>query len=1342
MYIFKVIWKMSIYGWIVFEYVSSLILFLLFMILNIQLISYSILMGQLFNSFTRLFFITIIQWIIIFILLYENLSYIYQIILCINPFFSLIYILRYLFQYERTMIYVNLNKKLYRWTPFLSIILLFIILSIHFYWFLIWYFEKIFPGEYGIGLSWNFPFSIEYWKSILLNKNISDQTLKYLSYKYSDNENIIIVQVESIRKDFPQTNRTVINNISFNLYQNQITTLIGHNGAGKTTIMNMLCGIIEQTDGTIKICNYDTRYNMDSIRKIISYCPQYDILFDLLTVEEQIEFYAIARGYSYNKKNICSNLLESVNLTNDRNMFCKHLSAGMKRRLSIALAFIGETIFVLLDEPSSGLDPINRRHLWNWINSMKENRTILLSTHIMEEADALSDRIIILSNGNLCANDKSSELKKKYGSGYKLILNTDNDQYHIYLFDLINKYLNNSTIEIESNNQLIIQTNQQSSNLFIQLLYQLENLKENKIILNYGLSNTTLDEVFLRITNDQYKNSELIEENEDFIENNCFKIFNKILIEQGYDYYLSQYEGLFIKSIRIIYRKSIFILFILIIPFLFKLILNKKREYKTIIIDIDNWSHLKQHNLFIGINSNNKYNQDLFNYISSRIIKYSPLTNIYKLTNITNIQQLDYFYWMRRKSDSFSYSNEYIGLLFEKNEIISILTSHLIIGYEPFNLISDYICQGKCFIKTYFKFIEYNINEYDKKSFLVFIENLSLFSCYYGILPGQLTEIYLLTYYFIFFYITILIINEDKQLNKLMKTFGLHPIIYWTSRFFLDFFLTIIYSFYLLFIYSLNDHFNQFNQNKFQQIIYYNNIKIKFFFYSITFIISASTLPFIYLITKIMKNDLIAGLFILLLLILIEVFDIIRILIMIMMKYSVKLNIIYWLINIIFPSLNGKRLISILLLKSSKNLCKLIENDKYILSKMGFNQEINNNDFIKYLFIFLIQIILLFFILLLIDTNILNDKINKLIYKQNNYLNQQDEEEEEEEIDDDNDNDNDDDDDDDVLQERIKLISNNNFSLYPIVLYDIVKKYPYQQYLSINHLYCSIQQGECFGLLGFNGAGKTSLFKIIVGEEMATNGSIYIYGEKSTNKYCRLNRDIGYCPQYDCIQDKLTVEDYFYLFGRLRGISNYYLKQTIDIISNLFLLDSFNKQYVKELSGGTRRRMHAALAFLGPPNIILLDEPTTGVDPYSRRQMRRIFEYGINNNITMILTSHSMEECELLCSRIGIMSNGKFKCFGYIQDLKNKFGNGYTINIKINQNQNNNNYLYYLYLYFKKKFPTKIYHKTESTIILQVNYSSPAILFDLIEKIKHIYHIDTFIIQQTTLEQLFISLQY
>lgn len=123
---------------------------------------------------------------------------------------------------------------------------------------------------------------------------------------------------------------------------------------------------------------------------------------------------------------------------------------------------------------------------------MKENRTILLSTHFMEEADVLSDNIIILSNGQICANDSSEELKLIYGYGYKIILNTINNNNHFILFNLIKKYFKNSFIQIKTFNQLIIQTNQQSSKLFIKLFNKLDLLKENKFILNYGLSNTTL----------------------------------------------------------------------------------------------------------------------------------------------------------------------------------------------------------------------------------------------------------------------------------------------------------------------------------------------------------------------------------------------------------------------------------------------------------------------------------------------------------------------------------------------------------------------------------------------------------------------------------------------------------------------------------------------------------------------------------------------------------------------------------------------------------------------------------------------------------------------------------
>ncbi|CAF2158208.1 unnamed protein product [Rotaria magnacalcarata] len=1150
------LWKISIGGWTIFEYVSSEILISFFTLINFQLISYSILMGQLFESFSRLFIKTIIIWVIMNILSFRELNQIYQIILCLNPYFSFIFILRHLFIYERSMNYVHLNRKLYRWSPNLFHLFLIIFLSIPFYWIFIWYFEKIFPGEYGIGLTWKYPFSLNYWKSILLNKSFES-----LSEQSEYNQSKIIVQVESLTKYFPETNRTIINNISFNLYQNQITALLGHNGAGKTTLMNMLCGFYEQTDGTIQICNYETRSHIDYLPQLISYCPQHDILFDLLTVQEQIEFYAIARGffsfeiscflnkskqkqtgYSNEKENICSNLLEQVNLINDRTNFCKNLSGGMKRRLSIACTFIGNAKFILLDEPSSGVDPINRRYLWQWVRSMKENRSILFSTHFMEEADALSDKIIILSNGNICANNTSRELKQIYGTGYKLILNTNNKNNHIYLLNFIKNYLIKSIIEFESNSQLIIQTNEQSSKLFIDLLYQLEIFKEEEFILNYGLSSTSLDDVFLRLTIDQNEKNDKYEENEDFIEEDCLEIFNKNFHEKSCEFYLSQYEALFIKSFRIMSRKLLLLLFILLIPFFIQFKINEKFKISEINIDIDDLSHLKEQNIFIGINEN-RFNQKIFDLIQNEINQYSPLTKIYYLSNITNIQQLDYFYW------------------------------------------------------------------------------------------------------------------------------------------------------------------------------------------------------------KMMKNPLIGSLIILLMLIFIELIDLVRIIILIMMKNSLKLNFFYWLINILFPSLNGKRLIGILLIKSSKSLCKFIENDQNLLIYFQFNKEISENNFSLHLFIFLIQIIFLFIILLFIDTNIFNQlliKLKEFLFK-NNQLNKDEDDDEDEDEDDDNDSDDaklkeKQEENDDVLNERNNLLMENNFSMYPIVLIDIIKKYSQKKSLAINNISFSVHQGECFGLLGFNGAGKTSLFKIIVGQEKATNGSIYMYGKKIHKMFSQLNSltDIGYCPQYDCIQDKLTLEDYFYLFGRLRGIYYNHLKKSVEILSKLFLLDSFLKQYISQLSGGTIRRMHAALACIGSPSIILLDEPTTGVDPYSRRKMRRIFENALKNKLTIILTSHSMEECEFLCSRIGIMSKGAFKCLGFIQDLKRKFSYGYTINIKINSNSTNSENLF---KYLNDEINIKIHHKTESTIILQVNHSSLPKLFDLIEKIKETFSIETYFIQQTTLEEIFLSFQ-
>lgn len=134
--------------------------------------------------------------------------------------------------------------------------------------------------------------------------------------------------------------------------------------------------------------------------------------------------------------------------------------------------------------------------------------------------------------------------------------------------------------------------------------------------------------------------------------------------------------------------------------------------------------------------------------------------------------------------------------------------------------------------------------------------------------------------------------------------------------------------------------------------------------------------------------------------------------------------------------------------------------------------------------------------------------------------------------------------------------------------------------------------------------------------------------------------------------------------------------------------------------------------------------------------MRRVFEYALRSELTMLLTSHSMEECEMLCTRFGVMSKGQFQCLGSINDLKEKYGHGYYLSIK-----GNSNYFNEIFVYLNKFVSLSIHHENESTIIFRSEVSSPIVLFELIEEIKEKYLIETYQIEQTSLEQVFIHLQ-
>ena len=205
------------------------------------------------------------------------------------------------------------------------------------------------------------------------------------------------------------------------MYENQIFALLGHNGAGKSTTISMLTGLIEKSSGTASCYDVDVFDEMDELREFMGVCPQHDVLFDNLTCREHLDiFYDFKGGDPKRKKEEIDSLIIDSGLTIDQAKRAKALSGGNKRKLSVCISLCGNSKLVMLDEPTSGMDLGARRNLWDMLKSYKKDRIIVLTTHYMDEADVLGDRIGIMCKGTLQCLGSSLFLKNRFGAGYKL----------------------------------------------------------------------------------------------------------------------------------------------------------------------------------------------------------------------------------------------------------------------------------------------------------------------------------------------------------------------------------------------------------------------------------------------------------------------------------------------------------------------------------------------------------------------------------------------------------------------------------------------------------------------------------------------------------------------------------------------------------------------------------------------------------------------------------------------------------------------------------------------------------------------------------------------------------
>jgi len=286
-----------------------------------------------------------------------------------------------------------------------------------------------------------------------------------------------------------------------------------------------------------------------------------------------------------------------------------------------------------------------------------------------------------------------------------------------------------------------------------------------------------------------------------------------------------------------------------------------------------------------------------------------------------------------------------------------------------------------------------------------------------------------------------------------------------------------------------------------------------------------------------------------------------------------------------------------------------------------------------------------------------------------------------------------------------------------------------------------VHEGECFGLLGVNSAGKSTSFKMVTGEYVPDKGDVKIQGTSVFHDPNTARQSVGYCPQKDALNMELTTYENLVLYSRFKGVKNKDLdKVVIPAMKRFGLAGEWRDKQAGQLSGGGKRRLNAAIAVAGSPQLILLDEPTAGLDPSARAQFWKKVKELSEHGAGQVLTSHSVHEAESVCSRLAIMVAGEFVCKGTPTEIIGKFGQGYIITVRMESG--NEEAIDDLEDELDDKFADgRMIERQANIIKYRVGEEVPAMLSTIISTLNELKRdgmCRDFSISQTTLDDIFI----
>merc|ERR1711998_389487 len=258
---------------------------------------------------------------------------------------------------------------------------------------------------------------------------------------------------------------------------------------------------------------------------------------------------------------------------------------------------------------------------------------------------------------------------------------------------------------------------------------------------------------------------------------------------------------------------------------------------------------------------------------------------------------------------------------------------------------------------------------------------------------------------------------------------------------------------------------------------------------------------------------------------------------------------------------------------------------------------------------------------------------------------------------------------------------------------------------------------------------------MITGNVNPSAGDAWVNGHSIRKSMDKVRSDMGFCPQFDSLTESLTAHENLVMYAKIKGIPTHLTETVAKQLVDLVGLTRYRNRQSGTYSGGNKRKLSLAIALIGNPSLVLLDEPSTGMDPVARRQMWHTIERCAATR-SVVLTTHSMEECEALCDRVVVMVKGQFRCLGSIQHLKTRFGEGYTVELQtLDLSQVDG----------LKEFATsELVAKIEETMEGWIKCSVPmdvlplASIFQTIEDKKDELSISNYSVSQTTLEQIFI----